>query len=129
MDYKFNGSFYNPNYDNPPKPVYRPLDSGDIRNPSWAVLMTEYPMADFNWPYATFWSSHGLPSPRGRHLDGSVMLHVDGHAKWYPFSKLYPNGSENPGWPQLSYTWNFWGFEWGNQTVGGNRDSNGNPIA
>lgn len=128
MDYKFNASFYNPNYDSPPRPTFRALDSPDIRSATWAVMMSEYPVARFNWPYATFWSGKGQPE-RGRHMDGSVMLHVDGHAKWYQFTKLYPHGTEDPGWPQASYMWNFWGFEWGQSTLGGNRDTNGNPIS
>jgi prepilin-type processing-associated H-X9-DG protein len=128
MDYKFNGSFYNPDYGSPPKPRYRALDSPDIRSAAWAVLMTEFPVAGFNWPYETFWTARGQGA-RGRHMDGSVMLHVDGHVKWYPFTKIFPNGREDPGWPAESYMWNYWGFEWGQASLGGNRDTNGNSIS
>lgn len=126
IDYKFNGSFYNPNYDTPPNPWYRDLDHTDIKSPAWAVLMTEYPVANFNWPYDPFWKQNGQPG-QGRHSKGSVVLHADGHAKWYPFTKLYPYSVEDAGWNnnRNRVNWYSWGFQWGSKSVGGD---SGEPM-
>ena len=55
------------------------------------------------------------------------MLHADGHAKWYPFTRLYPNGTENWVGDETRKDWNFWGFAWGDNTVGGRLDKD--PIS
>ena len=94
---------------------------------TYAVLMIDYPPANFIWPFQTAWSQLGQPA-RGRHLDGSTVLHADGHAKWYPFSKLYPDSVEVPSGPRINVTWPFWGFLWGNVSVGGSTDDNGNRV-
>ena len=120
MDYKFNGSFYNPN-DNPAAVWYRDLDSPDVTSPAQAVLMTEYPVAgSINWPYNPFWKQNGQPE-QGRHSQGGVVLHADGHAKWYPFTKLYPFKKEDDGWDNNHnrVNWYCWGFAWGSRSVGG----------
>jgi prepilin-type N-terminal cleavage/methylation domain-containing protein/prepilin-type processing-associated H-X9-DG protein len=122
MDYKLNGSFYNPNGD-PGQVWYRPLDSQDITSPGHAVLAIDYPVANFNWPYDSFWKVNGQPG-QGRHNIGSNVVHVDGHAKWYQFKKLYPFAKEDDGWGNNHnrVNWYCWGFSWGSRSVGGSSD-------
>jgi prepilin-type N-terminal cleavage/methylation domain-containing protein/prepilin-type processing-associated H-X9-DG protein len=132
IDYKFNGSFYNPDFGNPPNPRYRSFDDPDIVSPAWAVLMVDYPVANFNWPYDPFWKNLGEQG-KGRHSDGVNMLYSDGHAKWSQFKKVYPNGNEGTGdgWnsPNNSnrVNWYCWGFQWGSRSVGGNSSEPGQP--
>ncbi|BDI31651.1 hypothetical protein CCAX7_37020 [Capsulimonas corticalis] len=113
-DYKFNPSFYG-------AATPRSLDSSDICSPSQASLAIDWPPIDTAWPGPSFWSSHG-GAPKGRHTDGSTVMFADGHAKWYPFTILYPNGQENP---VLSSNWNMWGFWWGAQKDGGKQNDDG----
>lgn len=91
----------------------RGSDYGPISSPAKVVLALDFPPADFVWPYQNFWDSNGAKA-HGRHNDGSVVLHLDGHAHWYPFSKLYP---ENTEWSGQLNEWNCWGFSWANQSV------------
>ncbi len=120
LDYKFNGTFYEPPI-GPPR--YLTLDDKDITSSSWAVLMTEYPIASFNRPYQTFWRAQGQKD-NGRHMEGSVALHADGHAKWYPVKKFYPYGIEDAGWNRNRncVNWYSWGFSTGSRSVGGGSD-------
>ncbi len=110
MDYRFNESFYRDNSNNNGP---RTLDSKDMCSNTKAVLMTDFPMANFDYPGASFWAAHGAPE-QGRHSSGSNVLHADGHAHWYPYTVLYPEGSYNQ-----RNNYNFWGFAWGLTTVGG----------
>jgi prepilin-type N-terminal cleavage/methylation domain-containing protein/prepilin-type processing-associated H-X9-DG protein len=86
---------------------------GDISSPSKVVLAVDFPPADFVWPGQQFWDSNGA-KPEGRHNDGSVVLHLDGHAKWYNYSQLYP---EHVEWSGQLNEWSCWGFSWANSTV------------
>jgi len=110
-DYKFSPSFYHSSQDSVSP---RSLDSADICSVSQAVLATDWPPINSTWPYADWWASHG-GAAKGRHTEGSVVMFADGHAKWYPFSKLYPGGSDQG----RSDEWNYWGFWWGGKSVGG----------
>ena len=99
----------------------RPLDDVKLITPANVILLIDQPPASFIWPgnqtgKEKFWGGKIF---NGRHTSGSVVLHADGHAKWYQYSKLYPYGVEDPGWPRLSRNWNFWGFEWGAVSTGG----------
>ena len=89
------------------------LDWGSISSPSKAVLMLDFPPASFVWPYASFWSGKGVPT-NGFYNSGSNVLHCDGHAKWYPFSKLYPEGIDDnggtAGTPSTGDVWKYWGL-------------------
>jgi len=119
MDYKFNPSFYNGNNGgviNSP----RSQDSSDMCSPSQAVLASDWPPIGSTWPGAAFWASHSGPA-QGRHVNGSVLMFADGHAKWYPFTKLYPGGADYG----RSYEWNYWGFWWGAQMDGGREPNDG----
>ena len=90
------------------------LDGGRILSPAKVVLMIDFPAGNFVWPGPTFWGT----SYKGRHAEGSVVLHSDGHVKWYQFSRLYPNGVEystpnNNG----AVEWPDWGMTTGDPTV------------
>jgi len=90
-----------------------PLDSGKISSASRCVFSIDLPPADFIWPFQSVWDAGGA-KPHGRHTDGSVALFMDGHAKWYPFSKLYPEGNQ---WSGNLNEWVCWGFEWADPSV------------
>ncbi len=128
LDYNFNPSFQD--HDETPAgascstKAMRSLDDQYLITPSNVILMIDQPPASFIWPAdqpgkAAFWGGKAF---NGRHSAGSVVIHADGHAKWYPFSKLYPYGVEDPGWPRRSRNWNYWGFDWGAKSTGGNVD-------
>lgn len=95
----------------------RSLDDGNLVAPAKATLMIDFPPAGYLWPAGqygfnqNFW---GGPNYKGRHNEGSVVLHADGHAKWYKFAALYPDGVEDNG---KSNAWNYWGFSWGDPSV------------
>lgn len=117
-DYKLNPSFYNPNTA-PFSPLT--LDASDVCSPAWAALASDWPPINAGeWPGASWWASMGEPA-QGRHINGSVILFADGHAKWFPFSKLYPAGQQEG----LSDEWNYWGFWWGSSAEGGMEPTNG----
>lgn len=113
-DYKFNPSFYGP---------LRSLDSPDICSPAQAALAIDWPPIGYTWPSqtdGTWWASHGGPL-KGRHTEGSVVMFADGHAKWFPFSRLYPGGKDLG----RSDEWNYWGFWWGAKSQGGSEPDGG----
>ncbi len=97
----------------------RGLDNGDITSVAKAVLMIDFPSAGFLWPTGQY-SGNANPdfwgglTWKGRHNEGSVVLHADGHAKWYKYTVLYPGETEDDG---TARKWNYWGFWWGNQSV------------
>jgi prepilin-type N-terminal cleavage/methylation domain-containing protein/prepilin-type processing-associated H-X9-DG protein len=99
-----------------PKPG-RMLDDSNIVSVAKAVLYIDFPSAGFVWPAGeygfndAFWG--GL-NYKGRHNEGSNVLHVDGHSKWYRFAVLYPNNLDDDG---MNDKWNYWGFTWGNPKV------------
>jgi prepilin-type N-terminal cleavage/methylation domain-containing protein len=123
LDYDINPSFTMDGVGCSGPPTYykpgRSLDDGNIRDAAKAVLMIDFPSAGYLWPAGqygfnqNFW---GGPNYKGRHNEGSVVIHADGHSKWYKFTALYQDGLENNG---LNNKWNFWGFAWGNTSVGG----------
>jgi len=84
-----------------------------INSPAKVVLALDFPPATFVWPYQSFWAANGVKA-HGHHNDGSVVLHLDGHAHWYPYSKLYPEGTESPS---KQVNWNAWGFQWADPSV------------
>jgi prepilin-type processing-associated H-X9-DG protein len=86
--------------------------------------MIDLPPSRMQWPGPQFWTSRIGGSFKGRHSEGSVVLHLDGHSKWYQYQKLYPTdrGQANHSEPQCTdpdpmavYTWYCWGYEWGPQ--------------
>jgi prepilin-type N-terminal cleavage/methylation domain-containing protein len=88
-------------------------DAGIVAAPAKAVLALDFPAADFLWPYQAWWDSHGA-KPDGRHNNGSNVIHLDGHAHWYQFSKLYPEGIDDnggiSGTPKTGDVWIYWGL-------------------
>lgn len=86
------------------------FDSPNITSASKTVMMIDFPPASFVWPGPAFWGGQ----PHGRHSEGSVVVHMDGHAKWYQFSKLFPLGVE---WSGKNVEWNAWGLNWADPSV------------
>jgi len=90
------------------------IDGGKILSPAKAVLMIDFPAGNFVWPGPDFWGV----GYKGRHAEGSVVVHMDGHVKFYRFSALYPNGVEystpnNNG----AVEWPDWGQTTGDPSV------------
>lgn len=115
MDYATNWSLYNWNSGgcNGAYGGYEKadtLDDPNITSPAKCVMMIDFPPANFVWPGAAFWGGQ----VGGRHSNGSNVVHMDGHAKWYPFSILYPEQVE---WSGKNNEWNAWGFNWAAQSV------------
>jgi prepilin-type N-terminal cleavage/methylation domain-containing protein/prepilin-type processing-associated H-X9-DG protein len=118
MDYKFNPSFYG-------QLPARTLDSTDICSASQTAMSIDWPPIGTTWPGTTFWKTHGGgPGGKGRHTTGSVVMFADGHAKWYSFATLYPDGQDDGS----NNEWNYWGFWWGVQSVGGREPNSGNSY-
>ena len=121
LDYDINPSFTDNGQGCNGSPGYfkpgRSLDDTNVLSAAKAVVMIDMPSASYVWPAGqygfnqNFW---GGPNYKGRHNAGSVVLHADGHAKWYNYTVLYPNGLEEDG---QSDKWNYWGFSWGNPKV------------
>ncbi len=92
----------------------RGIDSSDITSPAKATLLVEFPSAYYQWPGSNqnpnFWGGAGY---KGRHSEGSVILHMDGHAKWYRYVTMYPNNTQD----NSNKNWNYWGFTWGDPSV------------
>jgi prepilin-type N-terminal cleavage/methylation domain-containing protein/prepilin-type processing-associated H-X9-DG protein len=88
-------------------------DSPNISSPSRMVYAIDFPPATFIAPGAGFWGSVGAQAD-GRHSDGSAVLFIDGHSKWYPYSALYPEGVE---WSNKLNEWTCWGFNWADPSV------------
>ncbi len=51
-----------------------------------------------------------------------MVLHLDGHSKWYQYRYLYPTDRDQQNYsepscsdpdPMAKYTWYCWGYEWG----------------
>lgn len=90
------------------------LDTHWITSPAKCVFAIDFPPANFCWPYQSWWVQHDAGStPYGRHNNGSNALFLDGHAQWEPFSRLYPEGTEN--W--YADEWVNWGLQWGSTNV------------
>lgn len=86
------------------------FDDPMIVSPAKVVMLIDFPPATFVWPYANVWGGN----PDGRHSNGSNVLHMDGHAHWYPFSILYPEGQEYSG---KMNEWMLWGLQAGAKSV------------
>jgi hypothetical protein len=56
----------------------------------------------------------GAQNFKGRHNEGSVAIHVDGHAKWYRFLALYPRSVQYSG---QFVEWYYWGLACGAESV------------
>jgi prepilin-type N-terminal cleavage/methylation domain-containing protein/prepilin-type processing-associated H-X9-DG protein len=92
-------------------------DTKWITSPSKCVFAIDMPPADFVSPGQTFWDSQKA-RPYGPHSNGSDVLFLDGHAKWFQFSKLYPEGTDDY-WNSdgESDMWVAWGLQWGTPSV------------
>jgi hypothetical protein len=88
----------------------RSIDDRVVLNPSKVVMMIDFPTAHFQWPGARFWGENF----KGRHNEGSVAIHVDGHAKWYRFLALYPRSVQ---WSGQFVEWYYWGLACGHESV------------
>lgn len=128
LDYEVNGSFCLPEFEG----GYVGCDNGEggtwsyrtmagldyqrVTSPAKAVLMLDFPPASFYWPgldagKENFW---GGKSFSGRHAEGSNTLHADGHAKWYKYTTLFPDGKQDG---PSKKDWNLWGIVWGDPSV------------
>ena len=88
----------------------RSIDDPVVVNPSKAVMMIDFPTAHFEWPGGRLWGENF----KGRHNEGSVAIHVDGHAKWYRFLALYPRSVQ---WSGQYVEWYYWGLACGHESV------------
>jgi prepilin-type N-terminal cleavage/methylation domain-containing protein len=91
------------------------IDLDPVTRPARAVVMLDLPGSTDAWPYGNFWSRRYGYNFKGRHAEGSVALHLDGHSKWYRYQVLYPRGDvgcQQPN-PAERNTWYCWGFVWG----------------
>jgi prepilin-type N-terminal cleavage/methylation domain-containing protein len=89
----------------------------EITNIAKAAFMTDLPNNNFTWPFynPATWGTNPAPSgENGRHTNGAVVLHMDGHAHWYPGTVLYPEGWKNTN---SNRDWDYWGFNWGDPSV------------
>jgi len=88
----------------------RSIDDPVVVNPSKAVMMIDFPTAHFEWSGGRLWGENF----KGRHNEGSVAIHVDGHAKWYRFLALYPRSVQ---WSGQYVEWYYWGLACGAESV------------
>ncbi len=119
MDYHMNASFYNTGGH---RELMRNLDDKDICSAANVGMFIDFPPAPNTTvnpsPGATFWAAGGA-QPNGRHSDGDNVLFADGHAKWFPYSRIFPEGDDR-GEPNA---WSSWGFWWGYVGDGGRMPS------
>lgn len=96
------------------KKTYNMTD-GKIQNPAKVVMWVDFPIAGFEWPGGPYGSSANFwgTNFQGYHTGGSVVSHMDGHAAYYKFKKLYPVDGEGAD----SRQWWAWGFSWAPQEV------------
>jgi len=85
------------------------FDAAEITDAAKAVMMVDFPTGGFVWP-TQLWGANF----KGRHNEGSVAVHMDGHAKWYKYSKLHP---ENVEWSGKLTEWMCWGMNWADPSV------------
>ncbi|MCW5932701.1 MAG: prepilin-type N-terminal cleavage/methylation domain-containing protein [Fimbriimonadia bacterium] len=86
------------------------IDDATIVSSAKAIMLIDFPSAGFLWPQERLWPRDS----KGRHNEGSVAIHVDGHAKWYRFLALYPFQSEYSG---RNVEWYYWGMKCGAASV------------
>lgn len=114
LDYDLNPSFTYDGVACAGDPTYykpaRSLDDANVTSNAKAALLLDFPSTVFQWPYESAWGANF----KGRHNEGSVVLHADGHSKWYKYAVLYPDNSE---WGGNLREVNYWGFSWGNKSV------------
>ncbi len=96
------------------------IDGGRVTRPARAVMLIDLPPAVFHFPESQspgFWARRLGNGFKGRHSEGSVALHLDGHSKWYQYRYLYPTGRET--WcdidPNIWYCWGMLGGTPGDQ--------------
>ncbi len=86
------------------------LDNPEINSVAKSIMMIDGPTHRTSWPGVSFWGQNF----KGRHSEGNVALHMDGHAKWYKYSTLQSNDDTNE-WP--AKCWREWGMTWGDPSV------------
>ncbi len=96
LDYKFHDNLTISGFD---RYAYDPtlIDGGRITNPARAVMAIDLPPAVYHFPETRspgFWARRFGANFKGRHSEGSVVIHMDGHSKWYQHRTLYPTGRE-----------------------------------
>ncbi len=89
------------------------IDGGRVTRPARAVALIDMPPAVYHYPEnrrsTGFWARRLGNNFKGRHSEGSVVLHLDGHSKWYQHRTLYPTGREV--WCSIDpYIWYCWGM-------------------
>ncbi len=103
------------------------LSSGQLINPSKAVLWADYPNTGQEWPGgcvdgvcdntgdADYWGANF----KGYYADGSNAYMVDGHSGFFPYRKMHPCGHEicREGGDANTTDWKGWGFSWASRTV------------
>ncbi len=130
IDYRTNENLWAYRYYQPNSPCYRAecylppvqcsgyvcvepgksIDDPGVTNPSKTIVMIDFPTGYFEWPGPQFWGQNF----KGRHNEGSVAIHLDGHAKWYRFLALYPRGVQ---WSGQCVEWYYWGLACGDPSV------------
>ena len=90
---------------------------GKIASSSKVVMYIDFPQAGFLWPggpYGTdanFWGGNNM---HGYFNNQSNAVHLDTHAKSYPYNKLMPY---NTDWSGKLVEWQCWGFNWADPSV------------
>jgi len=124
IDYRTNENMWAFRWLNQDSPCYSPwipcgniaiepgksIDDSSVLNPSKAVMMIDFPSTVWEWPGERLWGANF----KGRHNEGSVSIHVDGHAKWYRYQALYPRGVQ---WSGQFVEWYYWGLACGDPSV------------
>ncbi|MCS6918853.1 MAG: DUF1559 domain-containing protein [Fimbriimonadales bacterium] len=124
MDYRTNENMWAFRWLDPNSPCYSPyttcgntaiepgksIDDAAVVNPAKAVMMIDFPSTVWEWPGERLWGANF----KGRHNEGSVAIHVDGHAKWYRFQALYPRSVQ---WSGQYVEWYYWGLACGDPSV------------
>jgi prepilin-type N-terminal cleavage/methylation domain-containing protein/prepilin-type processing-associated H-X9-DG protein len=91
---------------------YLQYNDPDITSYSKCVFMVDLPNTNIEWPFYT-WS--GPPSSTfGRHTNGSNLCFMDGHAKWFSGTIMYPYGTTNNN---SNKDWDYWGLSFGDPSV------------
>ncbi len=90
---------------------------GKISSNSKVVLFIDFPMAGFLWPggpYGTDPNFWGGSTMKGLFNEQSNAVHLDTHAKSYPYKRLMPYDTD---WSGHLVEWQCWGFSWADPSV------------